>query len=371
MTQGNILYLLNTGTNTYNIYALISGTPTKIASTTIDLSQYAKLSDLNNYYDKATSDGKYATITTVDGKVDKTSILSTISSTPSDDKLLSEKAINDTLVKKTDIVDNLISTDTDKPLSANQGKVLKDELDLKANNSEVVKKTDITTTIDSTSTDTQVPSASAIYHKSKNGITEILTNNDIIAYADTIGAQMVTDTVKIMNGINSPYGADNISNDFHYTIYNINNENFKRIVAYDIRKNDMYMIIKRNGTWSAWQRVCTTSVADVAPTTITFTDTTNYKPSAVVGFKYTVINGICYVSGGITCVSPTSSETLVYTFPKPKAEWQYCKTIGVIKNIDDTNTVTMIIGKNGELNLTKGVAGGEYRCTFSYPVAEP
>ena len=39
----------------------------------------------------------------VDGKVDKTSILSTISSTPSDDKLLSEKAINDTLTKKLDL----------------------------------------------------------------------------------------------------------------------------------------------------------------------------------------------------------------------------------------------------------------------------
>ena len=275
----------------------------------------------------------------------------------------------DNKIDKTDIVDNLTSTNTNKPLSANQGKVLKDEIDNKANDNEVIKKTAITNTIDSTSTDTQVPSASAIYHKSKNGITEILTNNDIIAYADTIGAQMVTDNVKIMNGINSPYGVDNTSNDFHYTIYNINNENFKRIVAYDIRKNDMYTIIKRNGKWSDWQRVCTTNVDDVAPTTITFTSTTNYEPSAVVGLKYTVSNGICYISGGIYCVSPSSSETLVYTFPKPKAGNQYCKTIGVIKNIDDTNTVTMIIGLNGELNLTKGVAGGEYRCTFSYPVA--
>ena len=62
-------------------------------------------------------------------------------------------------VKKTDIVDNLTSTDTNKPLSANQGKVLKGEVDLKANKTELVKTTDITTTIDSKTTDTQVPNA--------------------------------------------------------------------------------------------------------------------------------------------------------------------------------------------------------------------
>ena len=103
MTDKSVIYLMSNNTN-YDMYIVESdGTPTKIGDTTIDLSSYAKLSDLNNYYDKATSDGKYATITTVDGKVDKTSILSTISSTPSDDNLLSEKAINDTLVKKTDL----------------------------------------------------------------------------------------------------------------------------------------------------------------------------------------------------------------------------------------------------------------------------
>ena len=159
------LYLISNGSNGYNIYAYIDGSAVKISDTNINLDSYAKLTDLDNYYDKATSDGKYATITTVDGKVDKTSILSTISNTPSDDKLLSEKAINDTLVKKTDIVDNLTSTNTDKPLSANQGKVLKGEVDKKANDNEVIKKTAITTTINSSSADTQVPSAKSVYNE--------------------------------------------------------------------------------------------------------------------------------------------------------------------------------------------------------------
>ena len=64
----------------------------------------------------------------------------------------------------TDIVDNLTSTDTNKPLSANQGKVLKDEVDLKANDDEVVKKTSLVTSIDITSTDSELPTAKSVYY---------------------------------------------------------------------------------------------------------------------------------------------------------------------------------------------------------------
>lgn len=42
-----------------------------------------------------------------------------------------------TYIKKDNIVNNLTSTDTDKPLSARQGKTLKDSLDEKADNSDI------------------------------------------------------------------------------------------------------------------------------------------------------------------------------------------------------------------------------------------
>ena len=45
---------------------------------------------------------------------------------------LDDKVNKTDIIDKTDIVDTLTSTDTDKPLSANQGKVLKTELDKKA-----------------------------------------------------------------------------------------------------------------------------------------------------------------------------------------------------------------------------------------------
>ena len=258
VTSADYIYLISNGSN-YDLYVLVEGNPTKVGDTSIDLSDYAKLTDLDNYYDKTDADGKYATITTVDGKVDKT-----------------------------DIVDNLTSTDTNKPLSANQGKVLKDEVDLKANDSDVVKKTDMVTTIDNLSTDTQIPSASAIYNNPKNKIKKLNSGESIIAYADTID-EMVTETVEILNIKDSPYGVNNASNDFYYTIYNINNYNFKRIVAYDIRKNDMYMIMKKNGVWGKWQKVCTTSVADSS-------GTATVSDSATGTVTYKVINGVCYVA---------------------------------------------------------------------------
>ena len=44
--------------------------------------------------------------------------------------------------------------------------------------------------------------------------------------------------------------------------------------------------------------------------------------------------------------------------------------MGVGSNATDTNTPLLFVGTKGELFLSKGLANGDYRCTFSYPVAE-
>ena len=96
MTDEKIIYLLNNGTN-FDMYIVENGTPTKIGDTNIDLSGYLKIDEANNIYLKKTdATSTYATKVELVDKVDKT-----------------------------DIVDNLTSTDTDKPLSANQGMLLK------------------------------------------------------------------------------------------------------------------------------------------------------------------------------------------------------------------------------------------------------
>ena len=175
VVKENTIYLILTNpvNNVYEQWLLINGTPQMIGTTEMNL---------DSVYTKDEADNRFALITNfnslktkVDGKVDKT-----------------------------DIVDNLTSIDTDKPLSANQGKVLKTEVDLKANDSDVVKKTDIVTAINNLSTDTQVPSAKAIYNKSKNKIKKLNSGEGIIAYADTINDEIVTETVEILNIKDSP-----------------------------------------------------------------------------------------------------------------------------------------------------------------------
>lgn len=69
-------------------------------------------------------------------------------------------------IPKTDVVDSLTSTDTTKPLSANQGKELEDKK---------VNKDSIVTTLDSTVTDEQVPSALATY----NNVRKIIVGETI------------------------------------------------------------------------------------------------------------------------------------------------------------------------------------------------
>ena len=275
-----------------------------------------------------------------------------------------------------DIIDNLTSTDTNKPLSANQGKVLKDEVDLKANDDEVLKKTDIVTTIDSSSTNNQVPSASAIYNNPKNKIKKLNSSESIIAYADTINNEMVTETVEILNIKDSPYGVNDASNDFYYTIYNIDNYNFKRIVAYDIRKNDMYMIMKKNGVWSSWEKVCTTTVADVPETPIEFDKTSLGLTISNNRSIYKVINGICYVTIELLVDAPSENKSYGYTkvnttsLPKIGFNTKY------IINVEGANsTISAILDKGTtEIKLHGNILAKEgtyiIQGSFSYPVAE-
>ena len=139
MTDEKVIYLLQNG-STYDMYIVDSGTPTRIGDVSIDLSDYYTKTEINNDFLKKTdATSTYATKVELNGKADATAL---------DDK-----------VDKTDIVNNLTSTDTNKPLSANQGKALDDKK---------IDKTSITTTIDGTNTDTQVPSAKSVYNLAGN-----------------------------------------------------------------------------------------------------------------------------------------------------------------------------------------------------------
>ena len=335
-----------------------------------DMSGYVTTDDMNTKLDKKANDNE----------VVKVSDILTDTTGASNNNVLSASATVtelDKKVNKSDIVDNLTSTDTDKPLSANQGKVLKDEVDLKANDSDVIKKTDIVTTIDKSSTNDKIPSAGAIYNKFKNKTLQLPNGTDIIAYADTITKEDVNVTVKLKDGLNCPYGADVIYNDFYYTIYNMYDDKFKRIVAYDIRKNDMYMLIKSSNVWREWRKVCTTRIKDVDITYIsTFEDETYVKPIGTNACNYHVTNGQCIVTLQTICLSTSQDFVqIVSGLPKPKitiysnAIDRQMTTNSGARGVFQLNTtgVLKVVCNYGDTSIT---GGRNLYATFSYPVAE-
>lgn len=104
IVSADYIYLLSNGTN-YDLYVLVDGTATKVGDTNIDLSEYIKATDLADYMKTSDADGKFATITTVDGKVDKTDIITALGSSATDEQVYSAKVVNAELDNKVDITD--------------------------------------------------------------------------------------------------------------------------------------------------------------------------------------------------------------------------------------------------------------------------
>lgn len=339
----------------------------------------------------------------VDNKVDKTDLTSHTSN--KDIHITSSERTKwnkvDNKVDKTNIIDNLTSTNTDKPLSANQGKVLKGEVDKKANDNEVIKKTAITTTINSASTASQVPSAKTYYNdviKNNNmksyyvygvsslGLTAPVTFKDVwdkIDYntyfvIDTDSSQ-ITDLPHLVSPsgtVTNTYGLLTICKFKERTRIE-----YKRAHTSGTTDGAIWFgdIVGGNCSNLSWYRASVykhhddTSMNEGSINTIEFTSTTNYKHSSAMSLKYIIIKGICYVSGGINCISPSSTRLQIATLPKPITGYQYYKTINIADDMKDltneTNTILILLDPNGWLGLSQGVAGKEYRVTFSYPVA--
>ena len=158
--ESNKIYILpktvdSNTVNTLNIWNISSNSYVTIGNLEVDLTQYFTKDEINTMLtdyakksevlpmdsvinDTSTASGTNvlsasASVNELNKKIDKTSIATTMSTTPTDEKVLSEKAV-------------------------------KTELDLKANDDEVVKKTDTTTTIGNTSTDSELPTAKAVYN---------------------------------------------------------------------------------------------------------------------------------------------------------------------------------------------------------------
>ena len=338
------LYLISNGSNGYNIYAYIDGSAVKISDTNINLDSYAKLSDLNNYYDKATSDGKYATITTVDGKVDKTSILSAISNSPSDDNLLSEKAI------KTEL--DTINTNLD----------------------DKVNKASITTTIDSTSTESELPTAKTVYNNVKyaSGYTDtiVIDCNECVKvgyyFADRNTTNNPTsETYGILHVFG--YKTDIESKNTQWIFQEFTSASGKKYMRYSLNPNSLTPT-----NWTSWQKVCSTGVADVGTTTIKPTFPSTITLGTSQNIRYSIKNGWANLSIAMQLkASPKLSWTTIATgLPKPDK-------IVTISSFGETfvnnASIGFTVNKDGVLQMLIGseiTQSDWWNINVSYPVAE-
>ena len=340
ITESNILYLLSTGANTYDIYALIEGTPKVIASTTIDLSQFYTKTEIDNDFVKKTdADGKYALITTVDNHINDTVAHMT----------QSEK---DSYALKSSITNTINSTSTSTDIASAKGvyeNAIKD------------KNIKTYTTLEQIGLATTTCTIKDIWDKMPvNSMAIIDTHGLIVTDLDVIATALNTTTDTIYGFLTIGKFAKRTILEFRrsYTDSAIEPETF---IGYCVGKNC---------TSIQWKKMILSSIEGANKvTTITFSATTNYKQRSGFELKYYTLNGVCYVSGGVDCVKPSSALTKLATISKPKIGYVYAKGIVVNNTASDNTLLTLYINDDGSLQFQNGLAGGSYRFSFSYPIA--
>ena len=272
VTSADFIYLINNGVN-YDLYVLVDSTPTRVGDTSVNLDNYyTKTETEADFLKKTDATSTYATITKVDGKVDKTNVLSSTSNTATDDQVYSASVVNT-------------------------------ELDLKANKDEVVKKTNITTDIGGTSTDDKVPSAKAIFNSCIQG--KIIDQSVIDTYGTEILKYPLGRWLIVPNIVAEKFKDLPVKQSGHIDItsiaYNDNNPWTApftyRVCSYVPYSGGNYVRKMESGDTAGvvsdtgWQRVCTTSVVDVPLTTVPL-DSSKFSNGHL---QYEVKNGTCYV----------------------------------------------------------------------------
>ena len=312
ISQPNIMYLYKpSGSTSYEQYVVIEGV--KILLGTCDI-------DMGNYYTITQTDAKFVLKTDFDSL--KTEV---------------ERKVN-----KTDIIDNLTSTDTNKPLSANQGKILDEKK---------VNKTDIATTIDSSSTDDKVPTTKSVW----DSLYKICDPQVLVDANNPTSKICIAD----LTTLNTPSKEGVTSAESSLIISIEGRDYWNGQISICMAEPEVYVrSVREVDTWTKWQRVCTTSVADTSGTA-----TISDGASGVVSYK--VINGVCYVAVQGLADSLNGKQVCNVTgLPKPSLyvnePIEYLgERVGTI--YCDYGTITFMVHK---ISTSAGYG------SFSYPVEE-
>ena len=143
--------------------------------------------------------------------------------------------------------------------------------------------------------------------------------------------------------------------------------------------NGIYVCTYRtiSSSWTAWEKVCTTSVADVPVTYInTFENETYVRPGTSNVCKYHVSNGNCIITIESTCLSTTNDFIQILSgLPKPKTTL-YANAIDRMVSTKSGARGLFQLTSNGVLSIvcnygdTSVVETRYFYVSFSYPVAE-
>lgn len=337
--ESNCIYILKSTDSNPDTLNLYDGTWVTIGNFTIKLDDYYKKSQID---------------TKLDLKADKTEILA------------QDDVITDTSLATTS---NVLSATTTI-----------EELDKK------VGKTSIVTSVDSSSTDDTVPSAKVVYDN-------CIKDNNLKSYTtlEQLGLTAPTTVSEIYNAM--PNNSICRIKSLNYAItdtptdYGVLKIDKIDIYSFDIEfkrsKSNIVTGCNRwigqlkgdDGTGLTWKRLCTTSVNDVAKTTITFSDVTNYKnaDNGNAFSYYYVQDGICHLSIYLQCVSPVNTSTRIACtsdIPKPKTPIRKIVTPWELTNYNVAPIFFCLENTSQSAFIMGGNVGTKYLLQFSYPVAE-
>ena len=322
--DSSTIYILKSTDSNPDTLNLFDGTQwVTIGNFEIDMANYVTTDDMN------TELGKKAN----DNEVVKVSNILTDTTGASNNNVLSASATVaelDKKVNKTDILDNLTSTDTDKPLSAKQGKALDDKKLNKADADKIIIINAEGVNIKDFILENCTDENKTYYIAARSNCTNIPKDNaNYFMTVEKVGSFTIKVTAKELAGNNNEY-----------------------VCTYRID----------NVKWTNWEKVCTTSVADVELTTKGVSLINNATASGSA--QYSIINGYANVSiNGVNFTTGTSCE--ISGLPKP-AQYIYSslgyagKVVGEIYANANDATIKVVIP-------TTGTTGYGF---ISYPVAE-
>ena len=235
-------------------------------------------------------------------------------------------------------------------------------------------KEDVVTTVDADSTDKQIPSAKAVYDNIKNnGLiwqgTQQLQNSQESSIFNYCKSNFIEERICCFR-LEPKDGSGYFGSSSVTIIYCLSSVNYGWILGISDKTGIPMAIIQIVGSEiKKWQRICTTSVADVPVTNIAPADTTtfvNFVGNA--SCNYYVKNGVCYVSlWGVKIASTGESKQTGVILPK-------CANnkVGVLMtgNGDATAHAFAFITEAGELSFNVKDANIQLYGSFSYPIAE-